>query len=86
MITLKAYKEITCLSSQFSVLNYVTGVWMTAQGTSQSGRNALHLNVEPQMDKGCYRCLRQGIASGDIDLPDLWRQAMDDGGQQRLVA
>ena len=58
---------------------------MTTESTHQTRRSTLHLNVEPQLDEGGDRGLREGIARRDIDLRDLWRQTMDDGRKQGFV-
>ena len=64
----------------------IFGIRMALESAKEAGRTALQLHVEPELDERGDGRLREGIARGDIHFVYLIGQAVDDGGQEVLVA
>ena len=74
------------LCQRLLVVADVFGIGMALEGAKEAGRTTLQLQVEPELDERGDGRLRERIARGDIHLGDLVGQAVDDGGQEVLVA
>ena len=58
---------------------------MTLKCVQQTGSGSPQTVLKILLDKGRSSCQRQRIACSDIDLVDLWRQAMNNRWQQLFI-